>query len=117
MGKSHPVILEDGDIPISNILTEQAMRGVGVGRKNWLFAGSHNGGENLAIILSIVTTCRVNRIDVRKYLDDVLRRVNSHPNSRLEELLPDRWAAIKEAHGETVRVTERVEWRTEFEAA
>lgn len=109
--------LEDGDIPISNILTEQAMRGVGVGRKNWLFAGSHRGGENLATILSIVTTCRVNRIDVRKYLDDVLRRVNTHPHRRLHELLPDRWAASKEAHGETVRVTERLEWRADFEAS
>ncbi|NJN44958.1 MAG: IS66 family transposase [Anaerolineae bacterium] len=111
--------LEDGDIPISNILTEQAMRGVGVGRKNWLFTGSARGGENLAIILSIVTTCRVNRIDLRKYLDDVLRRVNTHPNHRLAELLPDRWAAIREAQGESIRVTERKEWRKDeaFEAA
>lgn len=111
--------LEDGDIPISNILTEQAMRGVGVGRKNWLFTGSAKGGENLAIILSIVTTCRVNRIDIRKYLDDVLRRVNTHPNHRLAELLPDRWAAIREAQGETIRVTGRKEWRKDeaFEAA
>ena len=111
--------LEDGDIPISNILTEQAMRGVGVGRKNWMFTGSTQGGENLAIILSIITTCRINKIDVRKYLDDVLRRVNTHPNSRLEELLPDRWAALKEEQGESVRVTERNEWRKEtgFEVA
>lgn len=111
--------LEDGDIPISNILTEQAMRGVGVGRKNWMFTGSRLGGKNLAIILTIITTCRANQINVRKYLDDVLRRVNTHPNSRLEELLPDRWAQSQEAKGENVRVTEREEWRKEtgFEAA
>jgi len=107
--------LEDGDIPISNIHTERAMRGVGVGRKNWLFTGSDSGGNNLAIILSIITTCRVNNIDVRKYLDDVLRRVNTHPNHRLEELLPDRWAALKEAEGENVRVTQRQEWRKEVD--
>lgn len=111
--------LEDGDIPISNIFAEQAMRGIGVGRKNWMFTGSTQGGKNLAIISSIITTCRANQIDVRKYLDDVLRRVNTHPNSRLDELLPDRWAAIQQEQGKNVRMPEREEWRKEtgFEVA
>ncbi|MEO0414944.1 MAG: IS66 family transposase [Verrucomicrobiota bacterium] len=107
--------LEDGDIPISNILTEHAMRGVGIGRKNWMFVGSEQGGKNLAIILSIITTCRRNRIDVRKYLDDVLRRVNTHPNNQLHELLPDKWSELQEAEGLKVRVSPRIEWRKDDE--
>ena len=103
--------LSDGDIPISNIHTERAMRGVGVGRKNWLFCGSEAGGENLAIILSLVTTCKNLGIDVRCYLEDVLSRVNAHPHQRLDELLPDRWKSIQEAAGRDVSAPKRQEWR------
>jgi len=103
--------LSDGDIPISNIHTERAMRGVGVGRKNWLFCGSEAGGDNLAIILSLVTTCKNLGIDVRSYLEDVLSRVNTHPHQRLDELLPDRWKTIQEATGRHVTTQKRQEWQ------
>jgi transposase len=103
--------LSDGDIPISNIRTEQAMRGVAVGRKNWLFCGSELGGENLAIILSLITTCKTLQIDPRTYLQDVLSRVNTHPQAQLDELLPDRWKAIQEAAGRQVESPTRKEWR------
>lgn len=105
------VYLEDGRIPISNIHTERAMRGVGIGRKNWLFVGSEAGGKNLAIILSLVTTCRNLNIDTLAYFTDVLARVNTHPNSRLEELLPDRWRQLQEAAGRNVTRPKRLEWR------
>ena len=105
------VYLEDGRIPISNIHTERAMRGVGIGRKNWLFVGSEAGGKNLAIILSLVTTCRNLNIDTLAYFTDVLARVNTHPNSRLEELLPDRWRQMQEADGRKVTREKRTEWR------
>lgn len=105
--------LKDGRIPISNIYTEQAMRGVGIGRKNWLFVGSEGGGQSLAIILSLVTTCRNLGINVRQYFQDVLARVNSHPHARLEELLPDQWMQIQEAAGKKVTLTPRREWRKE----
>ncbi len=109
--------LTDGDIPISNIHTERAMRGVGIGRKNWLFVRSESGGATLAIILSIVTTCKNLEIDVRAYLQDVLSRVNSHPQGRLDELLPDRWKQLQEAQGKNVGAPERQEWRRPSEFA
>jgi transposase/uncharacterized coiled-coil protein SlyX len=105
------VYLDDGRLPISNIHTERAMRGVGIGRKNWLFVGSETGGRNLAIILSLVTTCRNLNIDTLAYFTDVLARVNTHPNSRLEELLPDRWRQLQEAEGRNVTREKRTEWR------
>ncbi len=103
--------LEDGRLRISNIHTERAMRPVGIGRKNWLFVGSEAGGENLATILSLVTTCRALQIDVNAYLSDVLSRVNTHPMSRLEELLPDKWKESMESAGRKVTREPRPEWR------
>jgi transposase len=105
------VFLKDGRIPISNIHTERAMRGVGIGRKNWLFVGSEAGGKILATILSLVTTCRNLEIDTRAYFTDVLARVNTHPHSRLEELLPDQWKRLQEQEGRKVTQAKRPEWR------
>jgi transposase len=105
------VYLKDGRIPISNIHTERAMRGVGIGRKNWLFVGSEAGGQSLATILSLVTTCRNLGIDTRAYFTDVLARVNTHPHSRLEELLPDQWKRLQEQAGRKVTQAKRPEWR------
>jgi transposase len=105
------VYLQDGRIPISNIHTERAMRGVGIGRKNWLFVGSETGGKSLATILSLVTTCRNLEIDTRAYFTDVLARVNTHPHSRLEELLPDQWKRLQEEAGRKVTQAKRPEWR------
>lgn len=109
--KALTVYLQDGRIPISNIHTERAMRGVGIGRKNWLFVGSEAGGKSLATILSLVTTCRNLQIDTRAYFTDVLARVNKHPHSRLEELLPDQWQRLQEAAGRKVTQAKRPEWR------
>ena len=107
--------LEDGRLPISNIHTERAMRGVGIGRKNWLFVGSEAGGKHLATILSLVTTCRNLQINTLAYFTDVLARVNTHPQSRLHELLPDRWRDIQIEAGRNVVRTKRPEWREEGE--
>ena len=62
------------------------------GRKNWLFAGSDNGGKTAAVLMSVCTTCKDLGID--PFVDaksDVLDRVSTHPHSRIKELLPDRW--------------------------
>jgi hypothetical protein len=83
--------VEDGNLPISNCLCEQSFKAIATGRKNWLFVGSEEGGRSAAILFSITMTCRRLDIDPQKYLEDVLRRINDHPASRLEELLPDRW--------------------------
>jgi transposase len=83
--------LEAGFLEIDNGGSERAMKPVALGRKNWLFAGSDEGGKTAATLMSLCTTCKELGIDPFAYLRDVLDRVSTHPNSRIEELLPDRW--------------------------
>jgi transposase len=71
--------------------SERALRPVSIGRKNWLFFGSEKGGEAAGILMSLVQTCRGMNINVLEYLEDVLRRINGHPHSKLHELLPGNW--------------------------
>jgi transposase len=65
-----------------------------VGRRNWTFPGSANGGEAAAVLLMIIETCKQNGINPRAYLIDVLRRIQDHPVNRLDELVPYRWTPI-----------------------
>jgi transposase len=83
--------LEAGFLEIDNGASERAMKPVALGRKNWLFAGSDEGGKTAATLMSLCTTCKDFGIDPFAYLRDVLDRVSTHPQSRIEELLPDRW--------------------------
>ena len=87
--------LQDGRLPIDNNLAENAIRGIALGRKNWLFVGSEKGGHTAAVLMTLVATCRKNNINTWAYLKDVLQRIQSHPISRLDELLPDRWQVIQ----------------------
>jgi transposase len=82
---------EDGDLEIDNNGAERSLRGIAVGRKNWMFYGSNNGGQTAAIITSFITTCKRQNIDSYAYLRDIFERISAHPASRLEELLPDIW--------------------------
>ena len=63
-------------------------RAIAIGRKNWLFAGSDRGGERAASIYALIATAKLNGLDPQAWLADVLRRINDHPASRLNELLP-----------------------------
>ena len=83
--------LEAGFLEIDNGASERALKPVALGRRNWLFAGSDEGGKTTATLMSLCTTCKGLEIDPFAYLRDVLDRVSTHPNSRIEELLPDRW--------------------------
>jgi transposase len=76
---------------LDNNVAERAVRPLAIGRKNWLFLGNEEGGEAAAIILSLVQTCRAIHINPREYLEDVMRRIMSHSNQKLEELLPGKW--------------------------
>ena len=76
---------------MDNNVAERAIRPLTIGRKNWLFFGSEDGGEAGAILLSFVQTCRGLKINPREYLEDVFRRLMGHSARKLEELLPDRW--------------------------
>lgn len=77
---------------LDNNVAERAVCPLAIGRKNWLFVGNEDGGEAAAVIYSLVQTCRALNINPREYLEDVMRKLMSHPSNKLSELLPDRWA-------------------------
>lgn len=83
--------LTDGRICLTNNAAERALRGIALGRKAWLFAGSDRGGERAAAIYSLIVTARLNDVDPQAWLADVLARINDIPNPRLHELLPWHW--------------------------
>ncbi len=90
--------VEDGILEADNNIAERAVRGVAVGRKNWLFAGSDEGGKRAAILFSLVETCKAHAVDPFAYLRDVIARIATHPAKRIEELLVPAWKA---AHATT----------------
>jgi transposase len=79
---------QDGKLEIDNLIAERSIRGMGIGRRNYLFFGSDSGGERAAIIYSLVESCKLNHIDPQSYLQYVLERIADHPINRIEELLP-----------------------------
>ena len=87
--------LDDGRICLSNNAAERALRGIAVGRKAWLFAGSDRGGERAAAIYSLIVTARLNDVDPKTWLADALARIGDHPAARLDELLPWNWQPSK----------------------
>lgn len=84
--------LDDGRICLTNNAAERALRGVALGRKAWLFAGSPRGGDRAAFIYSLIVTARMNNVDPQAWLADVLARLADTPLSRLPELLPWNWS-------------------------
>jgi transposase len=88
--------LTDGRICLTNNAAERALRGVALGRKSWLFAGSDRGGERAASMYSLIVTAKLNDVDPRAWLADVLARIADHPASRLHELLPWNWKLAQE---------------------
>lgn len=82
---------DDPELPLDNNASERALRKAALGRKNFLFVGSDQAGENLAGLYSLVATCEANHVNPYDYLADVLVRIQTHPQSRLDELLPHRW--------------------------
>jgi transposase len=85
------VYTTDGNVPIDNNRVEAMMRHPVLGRGNWLFVGSDNGGHTAAVLYSLVITCKRLRIDPWAYLEDVFRRLPSASALELRQLLPDRW--------------------------
>jgi len=85
---------DDGRVEIDNNAAERSLRAVALGRKNWLFAGSDDGGERAAAIYSLLGTAQLNGLNVEAYLRHVLERLPDHPINRVDELLP--WAIAAE---------------------
>ena len=83
--------LEDGAVPIDNNFIERQIKPWAMGRRAWLFCGSELAGQRAAIVMSLVQSAKLNGHDPWAYLRDVLERLPSHPNCRIEELLPHRW--------------------------
>ena len=83
--------LGDGRVCLTNNAAERALRGIALGRKSWLFAGSDRGGERAAAMYSLIVTAKLNDVDPRAWLADVLARIAGHPAARLHELLPWNW--------------------------
>lgn len=86
---------EDGDLEIDNNATERVIRGVAVGRNNWVFFGSDQGGKTAAVLRSFVASCQRAGLDPYAWFKDVLARIAAHPITRLEELLPHNWAPAR----------------------
>lgn len=83
--------LDDGRICLTNNAAERALRGIALGRKSWLFAGSDRGGQRTAFMLTLIATAKLNDIDPQVWLADVLARIADIPQSQLSELLPWNW--------------------------
>jgi len=83
--------IDDGRVCLSNNAAERGLRGIALGRKSWLFAGSDRGGERAAAMYSLIVTAKLNDIDPQAWLADVLARIAGHPASKLDELLPWNW--------------------------
>ncbi|PVH27357.1 IS66 family transposase [Pararhodobacter oceanensis] len=86
------LFLTDGRVAIDNNPAERALRPIGIGRKNWLFAGADTGAETLARAMTIIETAKLNGLDPQAYLADILARIHDHKINRLNELLPWNWA-------------------------
>jgi len=85
--------LDDGRICLTNNAAERALRGIALGRKSWLFAGSDRGGERAAVMYTLIQTARLNGVDPQAWLADVLARISDHNIQRLDQLLPWNWKA------------------------
>ena len=88
--------LGDGRICLTNNAAERALRGVALGRKAWLFAGSDRGGERAAMMYALIQTAKLNDVDPQAWLADILSRIASHPNTDLDALLPWNWRSLNE---------------------
>ena len=90
--------LDDGRICLTNNAAERALRGIALGRKSWLFAGSDRGGQRAAAMYSLIVTAKMNDIDPQAWLADVLARIAEHPARDIDALLPWNWQPRSTPH-------------------
>jgi hypothetical protein len=84
---------QDGELTPDNNKSERALRPIAVGRKNWMFAGSYEGGRRAAILCSLIASCKQHDVNPVEYLTDVLNKVCSSACTDVDSLLPDVWSA------------------------
>ena len=85
------LFLTDGRVCLTNNAAERALRGIALGRKSWLFAGSDRGGGRAAVMYSLIVTAKMNDVDPQAWLADVLARIAEHPAHALDKLMPWNW--------------------------
>ena len=95
-----PVVVDDGRIDAHNNTAERALRGVAIGRKNYLHVGSDAGGHTAAVMYTLLGTAKLNGINPQRYLRHVLERIADHPSNRIDELLP--WVIAAKWADETI---------------
>lgn len=89
--------LEDGNLRLDNNIAELSERHTAIGRGNWMFCGSVEGAHRMALIYSLVYTCRLHKINTFEYFTDILKKIaGGHPQSRIEELTPQGWKKIRD---------------------
>ncbi len=88
--------LDHGFLEIDNNTAERGMRAIAIGRKNWLFAGSERGGRSAAIAYTLIETAKLNGVDPQAWLTDVLGQIADHKITKIDELLPWRYAGCAE---------------------
>ena len=89
------LFLTDAKIPLDNNAGEREMRRIAMGRKNYLFVGNDSSGKNMAGLYSLLATCEARGINPAEYIEDMLVRIDDHPASKLDELLPANWSLAK----------------------
>ena len=90
--KELSIYITDGKLNIDNNVIENSIRPIAIGRKNYLFAGSHAAAQRSAMLYSLLGTCKLQNINPYIWLKDVLKRLPAHPINKIEELLPQNWA-------------------------
>ena len=89
--------LDDGRLCMTNNAAERELRAIAVGRRNWTFAGSDEGGRRAAAIYTLIATAKLNDVDPQAWLADVLARVPDYPAKRIDDLLPWNWHVERRA--------------------
>jgi len=89
------VYTQEGFLPIDNNLVENSIRPIAIGRRNWLFAGSHGAAQISAMLYSLFATCRLHNIEPMQWFTEVLSKINDHPINKIKELLPQNYYANK----------------------
>ena len=85
--------IEDGALDIDNNACDRSLRGIAIGRRNWLFTGSEAGGTAAAAMFTLIGIANLNGVDPYAYLRDIFTRLPTTPLNQLDQFLPDRWAA------------------------
>jgi transposase len=90
--------LDHGFLELDNNTAERSMRGIAIGRKNYMFVGSERGGKSAAIIYTLIETAKLNSVDPQAWLTDTLSRIADHKINRIDELLPLNYKALMDAY-------------------